>query len=742
MVVICCGGRLYGIEPFGSAMFCALMDFATGGVLVVVSSATYVLCSYLFTFEVWRLYLAGAVFLLVAVRWFSGLKFRRLCSTPVKAAVSVSALVLEAGLSVLFRQPFTAALSGFVSLVFYYFARYVAAAAVKAFSSRLSVVDCASMCAVLFVLGLACSAASVDGFNMGLGILYFVLLVLGVIGVREVLAGGVALGFGLAFGFGTGAAVAFIVCAGAVAVFRAMPRPAVAIIGIGAFSAVATLFGTAAVTVGWNAVMLAAGALPLCVLPRRAVKAIAAYFDFAGSSRLAVRHYINRIKADAGNKMLALASVFDETARLMNAIDPPAPDFGALGDGLSEKICPYCRNRNICDRAAASEAFRSVAELAYAGKPLIAGMPQFFASKCARTPEVMNAASAITELAREREIEGRGDARAKAVVVERLRAIKDVLGELGEAQALPVGFDGSAEDRITFELNAANVECAETFVTRDGVTAVVRTADANEDVIRRAVSRCLKREYAVSAIERTQAAGWSVATLKTRPPFEAVYARAGVSKTGGVSGDSYVFERIGDKFLVALCDGMGAGETAGNGSGAAVELIECFYRAGFDSRSVLSGVNRFLKLPSGESYSAADVAVCDLDSATVDIIKLGSPPCYIKTADTVLRIEGSSLPIGVLDEMRPYTVTKKLYTGQMLILVTDGVSDCFDGDELPQFINGLAPLNPEKTATAILERALKASGGTPRDDMTVVAFRLFDVRKKKGKHNAEFGMRN
>ena len=118
LVVICCGGRLYGIEPFGSAMFCALMDFATGGVLVVVSSATYVLCSYLFTFEVWRLYLAGAVFLLVAVRWFLGLKFRRFCSTPFKAAVSVSALVLEAGLSVLEGAEFGEEGRGFIRMNF------------------------------------------------------------------------------------------------------------------------------------------------------------------------------------------------------------------------------------------------------------------------------------------------------------------------------------------------------------------------------------------------------------------------------------------------------------------------------------------------------------------------------------------------------------------------------------------------------------------------------------------------
>ena len=123
--------------------------------------------------------------------------------------------------------------------------------------------------------------------------------------------------------------------------------------------------------------------------------------------------------------------------------------------------------------------------------------------------------------------------------------------------------------------------------------------------------------------------------------------------------------------------------------------------------------------------------VCDLDNATTDIIKIGSPPCYIKTTDTVLKIEGSSLPIGVLDEMRPFVTTKRMYPNQMLIMVTDGVSDCFAGDELPEFINGLSAFNPEKTVNAILTRALALSGGTPKDDMTAIAFRLFDAPKKK-----------
>ncbi|MDE6965882.1 MAG: hypothetical protein K2O94_02760, partial [Clostridiales bacterium] len=162
--------------------------------------------------------------------------------------------------------------------------------------------------------------------------------------------------------------------------------------------------------------------------------------------------------------------------------------------------------------------------------------------------------------------------KAKAIVTERLTAIKDVLEELGKSQALPVGFDGIAEDKIVAELNGNGVECAEAFCTREGVTAVVRTQSASREKIRRAVSACLKRDYEVTAVDKTQAAGWSVATLKKRPAYEAVYARAGLGKNG-ISGDSYTFERIGDKFLAALLDGMGSGAQASESSGAAVELI-------------------------------------------------------------------------------------------------------------------------------------------------------------------------
>lgn len=725
MLIACAGGTIYGLSPFGSAMFVAL----SGEFFIGFTAPVYLLCSFLFTFELWRLYTAGAVIFVTALRWFLGLKLPKANKPVVKAVMFLVATAAETSVACVFSPVADALISALAAVAFYYFAAIAAHVARCRFAFRLGVPENAAMVAVLFVFGLSCGRATVGLFIIGLAPAMLALMLLYTTGVKNALGGGIAVALGLGISSSLPLALAFTAAALCCCAFGSLPRIVCSLACIGVYAAAAVLFYTDPIAIGWNSLMLFCGAAVYVILPKRTVRGLRAYFDFDGSARLAVRHYINRSKADAGNRMLAVASVFDETARLMYVLNEPEPDHAAIGAALAENVCPYCDRQSVCDRAEAARAFTALSERAHKGKAILTDLPEFFTESCAKCPDIISAASAITDGARERDRERASEDKAKQIVAERLKAIKDVLEELGRSQAMPVGFDGVAEDRIAAELSNNGVECAQAFCTKTGVTAIVRTAAASREKIRKAVGACLKRRCEVVSLEKTQAAGWSVATLKKCPAYEAVYARAGLGKTG-VSGDSYTFKRIGDRFLTALLDGMGSGSGASENSGAAVELIECFYRAGFDSDSVLTGVNRFLKLPMSENYSAADVVVCDLDTATADIIKIGSPPCYIKTQDTVLKIEGSSLPIGVLDEMRPFVASKRLYPGQMLILVTDGVSDCFNGDELPEFINGLSAFNPESAVTAIVDRALTLSGGVPRDDMTAIAFRLYEKKKK------------
>ena len=734
-IAACCGGMLYGVMPFGVAMYCALAgrmsrkDARADGMLLGVMSIEFILFSYLFTFDVRRLYISCAAVLIMSARWVFSLKSARLETAASRYAFSAAAVIVDGLLVGVFYTVANAVIGLSIGGAFLCFATIASGCAVKRFCFRLSTPDALSMCVVLAALGLSCGRARVFGVELGAAIAFLTVLLLSLVGVKAALGGTVSIALGMAF-LQPQIALAVMGGGAAVVAFRALPRPLYALAGVSAIAAFGVLFGFSATAVWQVSAAVGVSAVLFSIIPKRVAKKTKEYFDFDGTTGLAVRHYINRVKLDAGNRMLTLSSVFDETARLLGAFAGNTLDREAAGRAMSDGICPYCTKKNKCDKERAAAAFAAVAERAHAGRAVLTELPEFFTSECAHTAEVLSAAGALSVKAREKMKRTESEDKAREIVTERLAAIKDVLGELGRDEATPVGFDGEAENKIKTELSMRGVECAEAFVAGENVTAVVRTSGADRERIKRAVSCCMHKKYVLSSLEKTQASGWSVATLKKRPKYEAVYARAGVSKSGGISGDSYAFERIGDRFLVALLDGMGSGTQAGADSDAAIELTRRFYKAGFDSQAALEGVNRFLKLPQSESFSAADVAVCDLDTAAVDIIKLGSPPCYIKTADTVLKIEGGSLPIGVLDEMRPFVAAKRLYPGQMLVMVTDGVSDCFDGDGLPQFINELKAVNPERTAEAILKRALLCCGDTPKDDMTVVAFRLFESDKR------------
>ena len=62
----------------------------------------------------------------------------------------------------------------------------------------------------------------------------------------------------------------------------------------------------------------------------------------------------------------------------------------------------------------------------------------------------------------------------------------------------------------------------------------------------------------------------------------------------------------------------------------------------------------------------------------------------------------------------------------MIVLVTDGISDAFGGSsEMIEFIRKEPALNPQTISDRIMEKAVELSGGTHKDDMTVLAVRIF-----------------
>lgn len=288
-----------------------------------------------------------------------------------------------------------------------------------------------------------------------------------------------------------------------------------------------------------------------------------------------------------------------------------------------------------------------------------------------------------------------------------------------------IGAESAAEEQITEELTYRNVVCGETLLSGEGddttVTMVIRSDSVNEEIIEKVLYKTLKRSFCLRVGE-SGLGGFSIVYATVRPKLDVLFAAA-VKPKSDRSGDTHSFTRIGRRFMMALSDGMGSGEKAYKTSETAIGLVENFYKAGFPDEIIMKSVNKFLSLGADENFSAVDIAVIDLENGDADVIKIGTPPAYIKNEDTVTVVRGQALPLGIVDEIKPSVVKRRLTVGETIVFVSDGVSDCFEGDGLADYINSLPAHNPQAIADSVLVRASQ-SGGRP-DDMTVVCARLF-----------------
>lgn len=187
------------------------------------------------------------------------------------------------------------------------------------------------------------------------------------------------------------------------------------------------------------------------------------------------------------------------------------------------------------------------------------------------------------------------------------------------------------------QLTFYNILTKEAVIFNEGgelnVTLVVNSRDARKENLESVVSEVVNAKLGVCARENTDNENWTVLYLKPKPVYDVEFGFCAAKKAGSeVSGDTHSFVRLDkDKFLLAVCDGMGSGKEAERASESAVSLVENFYKAGFDNELILKSVNRLLTSVNDETFTAVDICVVDLMKGTADFIKLGAPQGLIKS---------------------------------------------------------------------------------------------------------------
>lgn len=193
-----------------------------------------------------------------------------------------------------------------------------------------------------------------------------------------------------------------------------------------------------------------------------------------------------------------------------------------------------------------------------------------------------------------------------------------------------------------------------------------------------------------------------------------------------VSGDNYVCrQEDGGRFVMCLSDGMGSGMEACRESETVVELLEQFMESGFSQETAAKMVNSALVLKGQEGmFSTVDICAVDLYTGICNFLKAGAASTFIKRDHWVESITSESLAAGLVQQIDFETASRKLYHGDYLVMMTDGVLDALpsqkEEETMKEIIMDVHEESPKDFGRGILERVLGYSDYRARDDMTVL----------------------
>ena len=214
--------------------------------------------------------------------------------------------------------------------------------------------------------------------------------------------------------------------------------------------------------------------------------------------------------------------------------------------------------------------------------------------------------------------------------------------------------------------------------------------------------------------------------------FKMLYGAVKITKDKEtISGDNYTCTTEDNgQFFMCLSDGMGSGLEACQESESIVDTLEQLVEAGFTGETAARMVNSVLNLKTKNGrFSTVDISMVDLYSGMCHFLKAGAATTFIKRDHWVEAISSTSLALGLVQQADFESSTKKLYEGDFLIMVTDGVLDALPEGQAEEIMKEIILQTNASAAQelgrGILERVLTYSGYCATDDMTVLAAGLW-----------------
>lgn len=413
-------------------------------------------------------------------------------------------------------------------------------------------------------------------------------------------------------------------------------------------------------------------------------------------------------------------------------------DIDSVYTKCVEENCTRCGMRAFCWQDVREKKADRFAELS----PVLknygtvdgSDIKKLFNKKCCKSEEMAQSINSHYEsykcfIAAEARV-----SQIRGVVAGQFSGLGDILHDFKEEFESFETYDIAASERVCAYLKSNGfvpIECSCRIDRLGRMTVELELADADRKLLKknnmvREISKLCGRTLNPPQI--TAVSNRSRAMFSEKPKFDVQIGSAQhVCSNGSLCGDSFNYFNDGQgRFVSVISDGMGTGGRAAVDASMAVSIMSKLLKVGFGYDCALSVANSALMVKSqDESLATVDVVSLDLFSGNAEIMKAGAPITFVRQSGKINRIEPTSLPAGILSDIKLTHDNIALNDGDIIVMLSDGavsISDKwigammrdFDGDEIQTLVND------------IIDEATIGSKLGRDDDITVIGIRVIE----------------
>ncbi len=441
---------------------------------------------------------------------------------------------------------------------------------------------------------------------------------------------------------------------------------------------------------------------------------------------------VERSRRRTGEKLYRISEVFREIECAFNALDDDINDSASrkrMLEELKEKCCKNCERAKICARTNVYTGFKKLIDSGcIKGKANLIDLPSEVTVNCSNPTDLLVRLNTLIAEYRRFMTEAENAKSGRILLADQAHGVAEVMKNCAVELSRTSREYEELEKEIKNNLSTQGISCPELYVDGENMEIMaVICGRIDLKTMTDVISETAKRKYLLKD-KLSYDSEKSCLVFSAPPRLDAAFGVAYTIKSGEtVSGDTHSVIKINEhSFLMALSDGMGSGEYAKKVSATAISLIEAFYRAEMPEGTVLNTINKLLSFNRDERFTCIDVVAVNLSTGMADFVKIGSPAGIIVREGEIKVLESQSLPLGILENLRPTVCTEQLRAGDIVVFMSDGITSAFSSStELYEYLQSLKPLNPQNLADTILKTA-REKAKTVTDDMTVLCTRIFD----------------